>query len=262
MVRLHVFAESKELFDALAREFEADLPRIVERQGSFAWALAGGTTPRQLYERLAHPPRGQGELPWDRVLWFWGDERAVPPDHPASNYGMAKAALLDHLSLPEDAVRRLRGELEPEVAAAEYEVVLRDHATAREARRETSRTLFDWVLLGLGEDGHTASLFPGGAWQHAGDRWVIADRVPGKAETRLSLTGATLRSAKRVLFLVSGAAKAHALAEVLEGAYDPATWPAQVLLRDASGGAAAPEEPRVEVWCDRAAAAQLRAPGA
>jgi 6-phosphogluconolactonase len=190
---------------AAERVLQASQVAIAER-GRFTLALAGGDTPRALYRRLAALPAGT--IDWARTVLFFGDERAVPPDHPESNYRMARESLLAPSAIPAEQVHRIMGEAAPQVAAAQYEAVLRAHFA-------DDWPQFDMVLLGLGSDGHTASLFPGTAALDVTDRWVTANHVPALDAWRITLTLPALNQARELLFLVSGAGKADALAAVL-----------------------------------------------
>jgi len=237
-------------------------------------ALAGGSTPRSLYRLLADPAAPlRARIDWQAVHFFWGDERHVPPDHPDSNFRMAREAMLDHVQVPAAHVHRIAGE-EPDAARAarlyERELIevfgLRREAAgggegaaggesaAGNAAREWPR--FDLVLLGLGEEGHTASLFPGSplladdALARPSAQALAAAVWVEKLHTwRITLTPPALDHAATVIFLVSGAAKAPALAAVLEGEWRPELYPAQVV---------APVDGRLLWLVDRAAAAQLR----
>jgi 6-phosphogluconolactonase len=174
--------------------------------GPFRLALSGGSTPRTLYSLLARRP-----LPWERLHLFWGDERCVPADDPDSNYRMARETLLDQAPIPPAQVHRWRTEDGPQVAADEYHRLL-----AREFGPGVP--VFDLVLLGMGEDGHTASLFPGTPALQVSDRWAVANYVPQVKDVwRLTLTFPVLNAARRAWFLISGAAKAEALRRVLSG---------------------------------------------
>ena len=168
-------------------------------RGDFAVCLAGGSTPRRLYQLLAQPPIAP-RFPWDRVHWFWGDERFVPHDHPDSNYRMAYEALLSRVPVPGANVHAIPTEgLSPGQAADEYEATLRRFHRA-------GRPLFDVTLLGIGEDGHTASLFPGAPALEEERRWVVA--VNGaRPQPRITLTYPALNSSRDLAFLASGAAK-------------------------------------------------------
>jgi 6-phosphogluconolactonase len=208
-----------ECFSDRGEMVRMEAERIVARAGDsigqrarFLLCLAGGSTPKPLYELLATPPFAT-RIDWPRVHVFWGDERCVPPDHPESNYRMAREALLDHVQLPGTNVHRIRGEDEPSKAAAAYEELLATFFGSREIRPQAS---FDLVLLGMGADGHTASLFPGSAAARETRRWVVAIPGPQPGHWRVSLTPVLLNTAEDVTFLVSGANKADRLKDVLE----------------------------------------------
>lgn len=192
---------------------------IAER-GAFRLALAGGSTPRTLYETLASVDY-RSRLNWARVHLYWGDERCVPPDHDASNYRMTRATLLNHAPIPPENVYRLAGEAEPEQAALDYEKLLRDHLGEAGA--------FDVTLLGMGDDGHTASLFPGTAAIHERERWVIAHHVPQLDAWRLTLTPPALNRSRQVMFLVTGEKKAATLKQVHQGEHQPDVLPSQII---------------------------------
>jgi 6-phosphogluconolactonase len=218
----------------------------VRRSGAFFWCLAGGSTPRALYALLASEAFA-GRVAWDRVQVFFGDERCVPPDHPESNYRMAREALLAHVPVPGAQVHRIAGELAPEAGAAAYEATLR--ATLGVAADGGPARAFDLVLLGMGGDGHTASLFPGSVDEPG--RWASARLDPAGALWRVSLLPLVLNGARDIRVLVTGAAKAERLAEVLEGPSRPDALPAQRVR---------PVDGTVTWMVDRAAAARLRPP--
>ena len=199
-------------------------------RGVFRWALAGGSTPRDLYRLLADPhARCRGEMPWQRTHVFWGDERNVPPDHGESNFRMAREAMLDHVPVPAANVHRILGEEPAERAAKLYEAELRAAFGADAAMSESAAPRFDLVLLGLGADGHTASLFPGSSALDERARWVAAPYVPALAAFRITLTLPAINGAAAVLFLVAGADKAEAVRAVLAGDEPPAVRPARAV---------------------------------
>jgi len=203
--------------------------QAVRESGRFVVALAGGSTPRRLYELLATAQYAD-RVDWTRTHVFWGDERGVPPHDPASNYRMAREALLDPLSVPEANVHRIRGEDPPARAAAAYERELRvAFATPEGPPTVAPGRRFDLVLLGMGENGHTASLFPGLAAVRETERWVVAEHVADVAMWRITLTPPVLNAAAHVVFLVSGADKAATLQRVLEGPVEPDALPAQAI---------------------------------
>jgi len=185
-------------------------------RGRFAICLSGGSTPRRLYQRLADPPF-RAAMPWDRIHWFWGDERFVPPDHPDSNYRMAREALLSRAPIPAANIHRVETGGEPEEAARAYQQTLKSYYGAE--RLDPARPLFDVELLGLGPDGHTASLFPGTKVLDERQRWV-AEIVGAKPEVRITLTYPVLESSRHTAFLVAGADKREALARVMAGDWE------------------------------------------
>lgn len=229
--RLEVFDTADAMLDATAEAVvEIAVRRIAER-GRFTLALAGGSTPRGLYQRLSGPWRAR--VDWSRVHVFWGDERMVPPGHPDSNYRMAREALLDHVPIPAAQIHRMAGEADPAAAEQEYAAALAahlepaPHSHASPGQPSHVTPAFDLVLLGLGDDGHTASLFPGKSAGQETNRLVVAEHVDAARGWRLTLTPPLLNAARHTVWLVAGAAKAPALAAVLEGPSAPDQYPAQ-----------------------------------
>ena len=223
-MNLSVYETPEELAEAAARDFAARAEETINERGRFAVALAGGSTPKATYGALARDYADR--LDWGGVHVFFGDERTVPSDHEDSNYRTAREALLDHV--PVGSVHRMRGELAPEEAAARYEEDLRDFFGPDEVPR------FDLILCGIGEDGHTLSLFPETSALEVADRWVVANPVLKLESTRLTLTVPVANAARAVTFLVAGEGKAEALREILEGDADPRAYPAK-LIRPESG---------------------------
>jgi 6-phosphogluconolactonase len=205
---IQVFPDAAALAEAGAREFARAASDAIGDRGIFRVVLAGGSTPRALYTRLTRAPWLRS-IRWDRARFFFGDERCVPPDHDRSNYRMARQTLLEPLKIPARHVLRMKGEGEPASAARACEEAIRRRFSGRPAR-------FDLVLLGLGEDGHTASLFPGTEALAERRRLVAANYVPKFSEWRLTLTFRALNAARRVIFLVSGPEKAAAAAKILK----------------------------------------------
>ena len=204
------FADLDALSRAAADEFISLV--VAQPEGApFHVALSGGSTPKKLFDVLV--ARGRNALPWERVELWWGDERCVPPEHPDSNYGMTKAHLIDPLQLDPAKIHRLEGERPPIQAAQEYESALVGALGAP--------PIFDLVWLGMGPDGHTASLFPGSVGVREKQAYVIANEVDSPLTqgptTRLSVTFPVIDAARRVRFLVGGADKAATLAEVATG---------------------------------------------
>ena len=187
-----------------------------QSHGRFAVCLSGGSTPRRLYQLLARSPYAD-RMPWGRVHWFWGDERFVPWDHPDSNYRMVRTALLAAAPIPPENIHGIETKGAPADAARGYERVLKTFCGAETLDPE--RPLFDVLLLGLGPDGHTASLFPGTDVLDERDRWVAAV-IGAKPEARITLTYPALESSRHAAFLVAGADKRAMLSRALAG--DPA----------------------------------------
>jgi 6-phosphogluconolactonase len=208
---------------AAASEFTQQAAEAVNARGLFAVALSGGSTPRALYSLLASD-KYRNQVPWDKTHFFWGDERDVPLDHPDSNYRMADDAMLSKVPAPSSNVHRVRTEVGDAVAAAaQYEEELRKvfHIPEGEFPR------FDLVLLGMGPDGHTASLFPGTEALGEQHRLVVANRVEKFGSYRITMTLPVLNNAACVMFLVTGEDKAQILKEVLEG--EPGPYPSQLI---------------------------------
>ena len=234
--------------DALALR-AADLFALTAQEGAaargrFAAAFSGGETPRAFFKMLARQQFSQ-KIPWRRVQVYWGDERCVPPDDPASNYGMARDALLKHAPIADANVHRILGEQGADDAALAYEKELR--ALAALERPKTELPVFDLVLLGLGGDGHTASLFPRSDALDVEERFAVATEAPD-GSPRVSITYPVINAARNVWFLVSGAGKAGMVAEVLEGLQVPRAVPAQAVR---------PVHGRILWLLDEAAAADL-----
>jgi 6-phosphogluconolactonase len=242
---LRVFASVDEVTKATAEYIAAGLEKAVAARGLARIAISGGSTPKAVFAMLADPSQPYlARIPWKQMQLFWVDERCVPPDNTESNFGMTKAAMLDKVPLPAANVHRMEGELDPEEAASRYESEIRNTFKLEGAETPT----FDMVLLGLGPDGHTASLFPHTEGLEEMSRIVMANHVPQKDVWRLTLTWPVLTQGREVAFLVEGADKAAMVQTVFAGAYDPETYPAQ-LIRPASG--------KLTLLMDRAAAAKL-----
>ena len=224
-----VCRDAADLNRRAAEEFIRLTGRSVQSAGRFAVALSGGSTPRGLYELLASDSY-RGRIPWPKVHFFWGDERCVAPDHPESNYRMAREALLAGISIPAENVHRMAGEKEPAAAAGEYENELKKffHLAGGALPR------FDLILLGLGEEGHTASLFPGSAALAESKCMVMAHYVEKLKAHRLTLTLPVLNHGAEVVFLVSGSNKAKIVKEALAGDGAAAVLPA-ARVRPSSG---------------------------
>lgn len=206
---IRILRSAADLFEAAAAEFAAQVSAAVRANGKFTVALSGGSTPKTLYSLLATKPG----IPWDKICFFWGDERHVPPDHPESNYRMANEALLSKVPARAENIFRIRGEeKDAAVAARQYEQTLKDffHLSPGKFPR------FDLIFLGVGPDGHTASLFPGTLALAESQRLVVANWVPKFNTDRITFTFPVLNAAACVVFVTSGADKAPILHEVLD----------------------------------------------
>ncbi len=249
-VTYKVLPDGEALARAMAEQLlEAALEAVAAR-GVARIAISGGNTPKRTFEMLADPAATEFSVfPWDKTDLFWVDERCVPPDDKESNYLMTKLALLDKVPLAADHVFRIEGELDPELAAARYESAIRNRFRLEGAQLPT----FDLVALGMGPDGHTASLFPHTAGIHELTRIAIANHVPQKETWRVTLTSPVINQGRKVVFLIGGTDKAEVLSSVLGKVYDPETWPSQVIQ---------PKSGQLLMLLDKAAAAQLPPPDA
>jgi 6-phosphogluconolactonase len=231
IVTYEVWPSAAEMALASAQLFAAKVEKAVATRGIARVAMSGGSTPQATFKLLADPAGPfVSTVPWDKVQIFWVDERCVGPDDPESNYGVARDLLLSKVAIPEVNVFRMEGELDPEEAAARYESTLRNVMKLEGAESPA----FDLVTLGIGPDGHTASLFPNTAGLDEMGRLVIANHVPQKDVWRISLTWPVINHAAEVVFEVEGASKTDILAEVLTGPRDPERLPAQ-LIRPSNG---------------------------
>jgi 6-phosphogluconolactonase len=249
---VEVFADPRSVARAAADEMVALAAQAVPAHGRFSVALSGGSTPKALYELLATEEYAR-RIDWANTHAFFGDERCVPPTDPQSNGRMARLALLDRVALPPQNVHPMScaPEEKARASAAEYERELRgffDESPGSGAGGSPGRT-FDLVLLGLGTNGHTASLFPGLSAVHETERWVVAEHVAEVGQWRLTLTPRAINAAALIAFLVTGAAKAAVLRRVLEGRRDVDVTPAQAIA-PLHGG-------RLRWLVDAAAAADL-----
>ena len=222
MADIKIYADKAALAEAAAEQFTSLSKKAIAEHGRFAVALSGGSTPKALFELLAKAPYIEA-IDWQNVHIFWGDERTVPPDYDDSNYGMAYNTLLKHVALPDENIHRMRGEMDAAEAALEYEHDLRIFFGADVV------PTFDLIHLGMGDDGHTASLFPATAALEEKARMVVANYVPQHETWRITLTAPVINAARQVTFLVAGANKAARLNEVLNGAHQPEKLPSQLI---------------------------------
>jgi 6-phosphogluconolactonase len=246
----YVEPDAAALAQRSAQYFVEQAEWAVAARGLARIAISGGSTPKAAFALLADPAQPwRARMPWSRLDLWWVDERCVPPGDPDSNYRMTREALLDHVPVKPEQIHRMQGELEPELAAARYESELR-----KSFRLEGAETpSFDLIQLGLGTNGHTASLFPHTAALHEVSRLVVANLTDAAQPWRLTLTAPVLNRGGCVFFLVSGGDKAQVIKEIFLGPADTERLPAQ-LIRPANG--------RLVLLLDRAAAALLPAPDA
>ena len=223
---VRILADANSIAQTAAAEFLEAARQAVSEKGSFSVALAGGSTPKALYGLLATNPLLQAKVPWSKIQFFFGDERHVPPTDEESNFRMAEEAMLGKAPVDPKQVHRIKGEKRnASQAAEEYEQDLR--ASFRLQAGEFPR--FDLVLLGMGPEGHTASLFPGTKALKEERRLVVSNWVGKFYTDRITLTPPVLNNAARVIFMVHGEEKAPALKAVLEGPYEPEQLPAQII---------------------------------
>jgi 6-phosphogluconolactonase len=231
-----------------ADEFLKAVSDAIAQKGSFTVALAGGSTPKTLYSMLSDDPVYSSKIPWPKLHFFFGDERHAPPDSPESNFHMANETLFSKGLVKPEQITRVKGEYaDTEKAALEYEQALRAYFKLKDG----GYPRFDLVLLGMGDEGHTLSLFPGTRALHAANRIVVRNWVGKLFTERITLTAPAANNANRIIFCVTRADKALALKAVLEGPYEPEQLPAQ-LIQPVNG---------TLLWLvDQAAASQLAAP--
>jgi len=238
--QVRIYRNAEELALKSARLFARLADQYVVGSGRFTVALSGGSTPKAMLTLLSADPFVD-TVPWSSIYFFWGDERCVPPDHADSNYRMASEALLSKVPVPPANVFRIPAENpDPQRAAEEYAATLtrffvgEARATKTETAPLSNLPRFDLVFLGMGPDGHTASLFPHTTALQAGDQIVVANYVEKFNTYRITLTAATINNARNVTFLLAGEDKAEPLKCVLEGSYQPDLYPSQ-LIRPRNG---------------------------
>jgi 6-phosphogluconolactonase len=223
---VRILADAPAIARRAAEEFIKSANAAVTTKGSFSVALSGGSTPKALYTMLAGDPALRAQIPWDKLHIFFGDERHVAPGHPDSNFRMASETMISKSPLKPEQVTRIKGEYpDSEQAAMEYEQAIRSYFKLTAGQFPS----FDLVLLGMGSEGHTASLFPGTKALHETSRIAVRNWVGKLLTDRITLTAPAINNSARVIFMVSGADKAPALTAVLERAYEPEQLPAQLI---------------------------------
>ena len=241
MTDLHISDDAKHLSEDLASWISNCIQKVLKEQDRFTFVLSGGSTPKQLYSLFAASPYKE-TIPWEKIHFFWGDERAVPFEDERNNARMCYDELLNKISVPEENIHVMRTDIDPETSAVEYEKILKSYFT-------DSETTFDFVLLGMGDDGHTLSLFPGKDVVHETEKWVTAFFLPAQDMYRITLTAPVVNAAKFVAFMAVGSGKAETLKSVLEGATNIDKFPSQIIK---------PLKGEVHWFVDEAAAALLK----
>ena len=218
---LKIFADPEELSQFAARQFSTLAQEAINRNGRFTVALTGGSSPRRLHQLLTSPPYRE-QIPWQKVHIFWGDERYVPLTDDRSNAKMAFDTLLHHVDVPENQVHIMTNDLPPEVFASQYEQIIKSYF-------QGAPPIFDLILLGMGEDGHTASLFPETEVLQEKEKLVSSLYLPSQSIHRITMTAPLINQASQVIMLVFGKKKAETLQQVLKGPYQPEHLPVQLI---------------------------------
>jgi len=243
--KIQIVADVDAMSRAATETIVAHISESLQTRDVFSIALSGGSTPRRLYALLANDAKLREQILWERVHFFWGDERHVPPDHPESNYRMAYNALLSKVPIPSINIHRIRAEdSDADKAAADYEQEIRRFFKINAGQMPR----FDCVLLGMGPDGHTASLFPGTSALEETERMAVANWIKKFQSYRITLTVPLFNNADRILFLVGGMEKANTLKLVLEGDAKASRFPVQLIQ---------PTRGDVTWFLDRSAAGRL-----
>lgn len=217
--KISVAQSDMEWVDTAVKEIIFQATQAIKSRGFHTLVLSGGNTPQPIYRELASPNH-QSSLDWRKIYIFWGDERCVPPTDPESNFFMAKTALLDRISIPPNNVFRMKGEIQPEEAANVYQQEIDQFFISKEKR-------FDTILLGLGGDGHTASLFPKTNGLNESTRWVVPNMNPYSNTHRVTLTFPAINNSRNIIFLVNGAKKAEVVADIIRNPNSPPHYPAK-----------------------------------
>jgi 6-phosphogluconolactonase len=238
---MHVFSTVAELSQAAAQFFIQTAQTAVQQQGRFTVALTGGSSPKGLYELLAQSPYRE-QVPWSQTFVFWGDERAVPFEDSRNNAKMAFDLLLNYVPVPKEQIYPMQGDIPANESAQQYEDILQKHFGDQAPQ-------FDLILLGMGDDGHTASLFPYTPVLQEVSHWVKELYLPEQEMFRVTLTAPFINQAKKIAFLVFGANKAATLYEVLNGEEQHKKYPSQLIK---------PDNGELHWFVDEAAAVQLK----
>ena len=239
-MELHIAKDPEQLGREMAEWLTGYIREVLSRQDYFTFVLSGGSTPKQLYTLLSSSPYSQS-IPWEKIHFFWGDERVVPFEDDRNNARMAYHELLEKVGVVKENIHVMRTDLTPDKSATAYEAILRRYF-------DKKTVTFDFVLLGMGDDGHTLSLFPGLNVVHESDKWVTSFFLKTQDMFRITLTAPVVNKAACVAFLVAGAAKSDVLREVLEGERDVNRLPSQIIR---------PEHGQLHWFVDEAAARDI-----
>ncbi|HUM46676.1 MAG TPA: 6-phosphogluconolactonase [Chitinophagales bacterium] len=239
-VQWHIEKDQLQLNKVLAEWIIDYITQVLKKQDRFTWALSGGNTPKQLYELLAQPAFRE-KMPWNKLHIFFGDERHVPFDDPNNNGRMAFNALLKAVPVPPEQIHYIRTDVPPAKSASGYETILHTYF-------DPLKYSFDLVLLGMGDDGHTLSLFPGSEIIYEKEHWVKSLYSSDHQQYRITLTPAIVNRAARIAFLATGQQKSAVLKKVLQGSYEPEKFPAQIIQ---------PQSGNTDWFMDEAAAGLL-----
>jgi len=241
--KYYLFEDSSELAKRLAIDFQNAVNEKAACGESITIALSGGHTPKAFFKILAESPYKE-EISWQNVIFFWGDERCVPPDNDESNFKMTNQALLSHIDIPESNIHRVLGEDPPTNEALRYSKVIEENVAS-----ENGFPQFDWIFLGMGDDGHTASLFPGSSNLKENEKVCVVAEHPETGQKRVSITFPVINNANRVSFLVAGAAKEPVFKKILEkGESEKLPYPSSMVE---------PSDGVLEWYLDKAAAPEL-----
>lgn len=240
-MEIHIAPNTLALSQDLAGHIAQLINRVLAEKDRFTFVLSGGSTPKALYAQLASSPYAES-IPWEKVHFFWGDERAVPFEDERNNARMCYQELLDRIPVPAANIHVMRTDIGPEESAADYEKVLKTYFKEGEIT-------FDFVLLGMGDDGHTLSLFPGTPVIHEEKRWATSFFLPAQDMFRITLTAPIVNAARYVAFMATGAGKAETLVQVLEGERNLDLYPSQIIQ---------PSQGELHWFVDEAAAANLK----
>ena len=239
-MELYTFDDKEIMSEQLASWIESLVQDTLKKQDLFTLVLSGGGTPKLLFEKLASD-KYKDKIDWKRVHIFWGDERVVPFEDDRNNAKMAYDILINHINVPPEQVHIMRTDIEPKLAAEEYEKILHQYF-------DNTSNSFDLVLLGMGDDGHTLSLFPGSPIIEEHERWVNSVYNEQQKMYRITLMPAIVNKASNIAFMVEGAKKANVLQQVIEGPYIPMKLPAQIIK---------PVNGQLSWFLDKAAATEL-----